>query len=768
MRVEKEIPILIVEDDPEMRITLEDILSEEGYTLKTAGSGREALALLSEAGVEGGYAVCLLDLKLPDTSGIEVLKRMKAIYPELNVIIITAFASKDNAIEALKAGASYYIEKPLNMEELLSTVKRAYETHLLLEAKKRVEDELRRNEEKYRSLVQSTEDSIYLVDRDCRYLFINDRHLSRLGLTKGEYLGRSYSDFHSPEESRRFAEKVRYVFETGASTQHEYEYEEGEEGVRSFLKTLSPVKDPKTGRVTAVTVISKDITELKRTERELLSTRDYLNNIIDSSADTITVVDMNGIVRDWNRGAEGVMGYRAEEVIGKSNRKFFLDPQEADRIMERVAREGVIRNYRTIVVRKDGKPIHISMSASLLRDKNGVPIGSVRVSRDITKEVELEMRVKDERDNLNLIFESMVDGVYVISRDYRVEFMNKVLRDEFGDHVGDVCYEVFHNRKEPCPLCKLHEVMKGETVRWEWHSHRMDRIYDLIETPLKNIDGGISKLTIFRDITARKRAEEEVRKLNRELELKVRDLQELTRLKTEFLSITSHELRTPLTPMKAQLQMLLEGYKGRLNERQRESVELILRNLARLDSLINDILDISRIEMGRIKMSFQEMDLNDAVRDAIKMQEPFIKQKGINLRVKLGELPLITGDSARLRQAISNLVNNAIKFSDDGADVVVETMEVSNGNEVQFCVTDYGIGIADEDRDKLFQPFSQIDTSMSRRQGGTGLGLAIAKGLIQAHNGEIWVRSEPGKGSTFCFSIPIKQKTREKEVPYLQ
>ncbi len=644
------------------------------------------------------------------------------------------------------------------ISEKEAKVRAAYQ---VLVVEKRAEEELRKKEEKYRSLVESTDDSVYLVDRDCRYLFMNEKHLSRLGLARGEFQGHLYGDFHSPGDAKRFADKINHTFETGISVQHEYRDSEG----KCYLKTLSPVRDPKTGMVTAVTVVSKDITGLKRTEKELRETRDYLDNIIASSADTITVVDMDGIVRDWNKSAEGIMGYRADEVIGTSNRRFFAEPEEADRIMERVQSEGEIRNYRTLVLRKDGKPVHISMSAALLRDKNGVPIGTVRVSRDITKEVELEERIKEERDNLNLIFESMADGVYLFSEDYEVEFMNKVSRDKFGDQVGGICYKAFHDREEPCPLCKYSEVMKGKTVRWEWHSRRMNKTYDIIETPLKNIDGTISKLTIFRDVTEQKRAEEKIRKLNRELELQVVDLEEVTRMKTEFLSLTSHELRTPMTPMKAQLEMLQEGYKGKMSEQQTESIVVVLRNLTRLNNLIEDILDISRIEAGRIMMYFESMSINDAVKEAIIMQEPFAEEKGLKIRARFAELPTIIGDPERLRQVISNLLNNAIKFSEKSSEVVVETRQVDEN--VLFCITDYGIGISNEDKEKLFKPFSQIDTSMGREHGGSGLGLAIAKGIIQAHNGKIWVKSELEKGSTFYFSIPINQKIVEKDAPYI-
>ncbi len=248
-----------------------------------------------------------------------------------------------------------------------------------------------------------------------------------------------------------------------------------------------------------------------KVEEELRETKDYLNDIIKSSADAIVVVDKEGIVRSWNKAAEDYMGYTADEVIGTPNKKFFADPEEADKIMEIALREGELKNYRTTVLNKDKKPVHISMSAALLKDKKGLPVGTVRVSRDITKIAELEEKIKEKRDNLDLILESMADGVYIVSGDYKVEFMNRVLIDEFGDQVGGICYKVFHDREEPCPLCKNTEVMKEKTVRWEWHSRMKNKTYDLIETPLKNIDGSISKLTIFRDISKRKRIEEELK-----------------------------------------------------------------------------------------------------------------------------------------------------------------------------------------------------------------------------------------------------------------
>ncbi len=850
MEREKKLHILVVEDDAEMRETLSDVLSEEGYEVKTAGTGKEALAREEEE----KFPICLIDLKLPDISGIEVLKVLKTLDPEIYAIIITAFASKDTAIEALKAGAWCYLEKPVNVEELLTAIEHASAEHRLREDKRRAEEELRKSEEKYRSLVESTEDSIYLVDRNCKYLFVNEQHLSRLGITRDEYPGRAYHDFHSTEEAKRFADKIRYVLDTGTSTRHEYRDKNG----RYFLKTLSPIKDPNTGEVTAVTVVSKDITDLKRAEEELMATRDYLNNIIDSSADTITVVDMDGIIRNWNRGAEGVLGYHAEEVIGTPNRRFFADPAEADRIMELVRKEGVIKNYRTVVVRKDGEPVHISMSASLLRDKNGVPIGTVRVSRNITKEVELEKRLKAERDNLNLIFESMPDGVYIISEDYKVEFMNRVLREEFGDQIGGICYKVFHERGEPCPRCKLPEVMKGQTVRWEWYSRRTNRTYDLIETPLRGTDGTISKLTIFRDITDRKRMEEKLKESRKFLEtvidnipdtITLRDRQhrlvlvnqaycnitgltkhEIIGKKSEyretieevfqtgrmiespelsytdaegvrryvhskkipltdesgkithvltishditgrkraeeererlikeleaknaemerFIYTVSHDLRSPLVTIQGFVGMLRKDLERGEIEKVENDLKYIENSATKMDRLLNDTLELSRI--GHVANPSEDVPFDELVQEAL--EETSAKLKSSEVEVSVADaFPTVHVDRLRIVEVLVNLIENSINYMGDNPHPKIEIGYRMDGEDTVFYVRDNGIGIDRSQHDKVFELFYKVDNSSK----GTGAGLAIVKRIIEVHNGRVWIESEPGKGCTVCFTLPV-------------
>ncbi|RCV65058.1 Signal transduction histidine kinase [Methanophagales archaeon] len=216
--------------------------------------------------------------------------------------------------------------------------------------------------------------------------------------------------------------------------------------------------------------------------------------------------------------------------------------------------------------------------------------------------------------------------------------------------------------------------------------------------------------------------------------------------------------------------MILEGYVGEVNDSQKKSLEVVLRNITKLGKLIEDILDLSRIEAGRIKLAFEHMNINGIVKEAIITQDSSATNKDIEISTKLADLPDIVGDPERLGQVIGNLLNNAIKFSKESGKVIIETkcLDIEGKENILFSITDYGIGISKADHEKLFKPFSQIDTSMGREQAGTGLGLAIVRGIIHAHNGKVWIDSESGNGAIFYFAIPTGQKVIEKEASYIR
>jgi len=228
---------------------------------------------------------------------------------------------------------------------------------------------------------------------------------------------------------------------------------------------------------------------------------------------------------------------------------------------------------------------------------------------------------------------------------------------------------------------------------------------------------------------------------------------QLDRAKSEFLSIVSHELRTPITPLKAQLQMLRQEYFGTLNEKQKESLEVILRNAERLNKIIEDFLEISRIEAARLKFAFKKINLQEVIQETVRFMEGFAKEKNISLVVVAETLPIIEADPDRICQVLRNLLHNAIKFSPLNSSVEIHAD--MQKDHVRFSVKDQGVGLTPEDQIRVFEPFYQVENTLSRSYGGTGLGLTICRGIIEAQRGKIWVESKPGEGSTFFFTVPL-------------
>jgi signal transduction histidine kinase len=247
-----------------------------------------------------------------------------------------------------------------------------------------------------------------------------------------------------------------------------------------------------------------------------------------------------------------------------------------------------------------------------------------------------------------------------------------------------------------------------------------------------------------------------------DLQLSMNKQKNLEKVKTEFLSVTSHELRTPITPMNGQIEMLLGEFFGKLNDEQRKSLEMIQRNTLRLDRLIGDILDISKLESGNLKFIMKQGDLKETLDHAIETMRFKASEKNIVIRFNSVPVPAMTFDKDRITQVITNLVNNAIKFTDPNGTITVDLADLKD--RAKITVTDTGIGISKEDAARLFTPFTQVDSSVSRNFEGSGLGLAICKGIVKSHNGDIWIESEIGKGSSFIFTVAYQLAAKKAVV----
>jgi PAS domain S-box-containing protein len=392
-----------------------------------------------------------------------------------------------------------------------------------------------------------------------------------------------------------------------------------------------------------------------------------------------------------------------------------------------------------------------------------------------------ELRASDERLELAARAEerirTMVDAVqdYAIMRlDPRgnIASWNRGAERIFGYPAPEVLgrhFSMFYPPEDVAAAKPEKEVAKAsEEGRMEdegWRVRRDGARFwaNTVITALHDPQDGIIGFTkVTRDLTERRKAEEQ-RITSMEQLKELERLKEIDRFKTQFINMAAHELNTPLTPIKLQVD-LLRQMSDELSAPQHKSLDILERNIQRLTQLVQDVLEVARLQAGRLGVDKRPMDLNRMVLEAAEsFQEP-ARQAGITLETHLSPDLRLEADAKRLTQVMFNLLSNAIKFTPRGGQVVVETGRVRGGALVR--VRDTGMGLRAEDLQKLFQPFSQVHDPMQRTKPGTGLGLYISKGLVELHGGRIWAESPgPDRGAVFSFVVPMEPSEREAAEP---
>lgn len=506
----------------------------------------------------------------------------------------------------------------------------------------------------------------------------------------------------------------------------------------------------RTGRVT--------IEHLLRTTGE----KSFVENIIESMLDTVIVVDLdpNESIKTVNQAGLNLLGYDKHELLGKSVRMLFRDVP-ISRVQINNLKQENLTNVKTSVLTKDGRTIPVLFSASpLYGDRNHIE-ALIYSARDISEITEVRTNLLGSQLKSQGIIDTAVDGIITADKNGIIDSFNKAAEKIFGYKSNEVVGQNV-NMLMPEPYHSEHTKYLGNYLRTgkrkvigigrEVSGLRKDGTTFPMDLSLGEVDLDKQRLFtgIVRDITDRKKAEKELQEAKEVAE-------EATKAKSQFLAKMSHELRTPLNSVIGFSNILLKNKDNNLLKKDMTFLERIRDNGKHLLELINDVLDLSKVEAGRMELELTSISLDVLIAEIIGQFEGQVKDNGVALGADLPATvaPLQT-DAGKLKQVLLNLISNALKFTEKGRVTVSVTVNDEDNYPTCIEVTDTGIGIPEDRLERIFESFEQAEVNTSRKYGGTGLGLPICKSLCELMGYRIMVESEVGVGSTFSIHLTDK------------
>ena len=622
-----------------------------------------------------------------------------------------------------------------------------------LSDQKRVEEAARQSEILYRTLLESLPQMVFAKDRSSRYISCNQNYAELLGIRHEEFAGKTDYDFFPASLADKYRADDQRVMQSGIAEEIVEEYARNE-----CTQTVQTIKAPfrdAAGNTIGVLGTFWDITARRQAEQKLREQA----ALLDLAHDAILVRSLHGRILFWSRGAKDLYGWPAEEAMGKGCHELlhtaFPGSLEAFHatLLRTGSWEGELQHSA-----QDGRVIIVASRQSVRRDEQGNATAILEINRDVTARKQAEEKLRTVSLYTRSLIEASLDPLVTISREGKITDVNEATERVTGvarDRLIGSDFSNYFTRPEEARKGYQEVFERGLVQDYPLAiRHASGQITDVLynASVFRNQQGEIDGVfAAARDVTDRKRAEEEIRKLNQELEARVAartaELLALNKELEAFAYAVAHDLRSPLRHIHGFSDLLLHDGESTLSDDSRHWLDCILNGISRMEKLLEDLLNLSRL--GRQPVNRRTIPLKTLVQEVI--EDLASETANRQIEWKLGDLPLTHCDPALIKIVFVNLLSNAVKFTRPRTAAIIEVGKTVMNDGPVFFVRDNGAGFDMKYVDKLFSVFQRLH--LEKDFEGTGIGLATANRILQKHGGRIWAEAELDKGATFYFTL---------------
>jgi PAS domain S-box-containing protein len=621
----------------------------------------------------------------------------------------------------------------------------------------RLEERLREQQNYLRGLIESSVDGLVTVDPTGFITDVNDQMCRMTGYSREELIGSVFKQYFTEPDQADFG--VKRTLTEGTVTNYELvlRSKAGRKATVSFNASIFKTPD---GQVQGIFASARDISEQARLQFQLAEQQAYNRSLIEASADALFAIAPDGTITDVNEEATRLTGYSRKHLINSRFSEYFTEPERARAGVQQTLAEKRVISYELVLITRYGRKITVSFNAGVFTDTAGKALGILAAARDITAQKELEKQLRDSQFYTRSLIESNIDALMTTDPLGIITDVNQQMESLTGCTREELIKTPFKNYFTDAGRAEegIRVVLRdGRVTNYELTARSKtgrETVVSYNATTFNDQGGKLQGVfAAARDVTERKRFEQTLQEKNIELE-------NASLAKDRFLASMSHELRTPLNAIIGFTGTLLMKLPGPLTDEQDKQLHTIQASSRHLLSLINDLLDLAKIESGRVELRLEEVTCQSVIEEVRSTLRNLAENKNLKFEVEVPKHDVIVQTDRRsLTQILINLTNNAIKFTERGMVRLELHQRRENGEPyAEICVIDTGLGIRKEDQPRLFQAFMQVDSSTTRAYEGTGLGLHVSQKLASMIGGRISFDSEFGKGSKFTVQLPLSQE----------